>query len=74
MNQSKQNDLHLIAYIDDYNNVEGMKLLKNFRKFNTKNTDKFFHFKYWIVEDKELAKRLKIDTEPKQLGDVYLIR
>lgn len=55
MNQSLENDFHLVTYIDDYKNAEGMKKLKNFRKFHTKNTDKFFHFKYWIVEDKELA-------------------
>jgi hypothetical protein len=51
-----------------------MKLLKNFRKFHTKNTDKFFHFKYWITEDKELAEKLKINTHPERIGDVYLIR
>ncbi len=55
MNQSLENDLHIVTYIDDYRNAEAMKKLKNFRKFHTKNTDKYFHFKYWIVEDKELA-------------------
>ena len=51
-----------------------MKDLKNFRKFNTKNTDKFFHFKYWFVEDAELAKQLGIDTAESNAGDVYLVR
>jgi hypothetical protein len=51
-----------------------MKKLKNFRKFNTKNTDKCFHMKFWIIEDKELAERLKINTDPETIGDVYLVR
>ena len=74
MNQSLENDFHLVTYIDDYKNAEGMKKLKNFRKFHTKNTDKFFHFKYWIVEDKELAQRLKIGIEETNIGDIQLIR
>ncbi len=56
MNQSLENDLHVVAYIDDITNEESLKKLKNFRKFNTKNTDKFFHFKFWVVSDKDLAK------------------
>jgi len=55
MNSSTENDFHVVAYIDDYRNDESMKKMKNFRKFHTKNTDKFFHFKYWLTEDKELA-------------------
>lgn len=55
MNSSSGNDFHVIAYIDDYKNKESMKKIKNFRKFHTKNTDKFFHFKFWLTEDKDLA-------------------
>jgi len=51
-----------------------MKKLKNFRKFNTKNTDRFFHVKYWFVGDKELAEQLKIDTSESAIGDIYLVR
>ena len=64
----------MITYIDDYRNAESMKKLKNFRKFHTKNTDKFFHFKFWIVEDKDLATKLKINTDPESIGDVYMVR
>ncbi|CDW86371.1 UNKNOWN [Stylonychia lemnae] len=74
MNSSTGNDFHIIAYIDDYNNVEGMKKLKNYRKFHTKNTDKFFHFKFWLTENKELAQKLKIDTNPEAIGQIYLVR
>lgn len=69
-----ENDLHFVSYIDDYNNAESMRKIKNFRKFHTKNTDKFFHLKYWIVDDKSIAEKLKIDTNPENIGDVYLIR
>mmetsp|Transcript_14789 Transcript_14789/g.10694 ORF Transcript_14789/g.10694 Transcript_14789/m.10694 type:complete len:94 (-) Transcript_14789:1041-1322(-) len=72
MNQSGENDVHLISFIDDYHNKEAMNKLKNFRKFNTKNTDKCFHLKYWITEDRELAEKLKIPTD--KVGDVYMLR
>lgn len=64
----------MVVYIDDFNNAESVKKIKNFRKFNTKNTDKYFHMKFWIVEDKELARQLKISTEPEDIGDLYLVR
>ena len=51
-----------------------MKNLKNFRKFNTKNTDKFFHYKFWLVEDPKVAESLKIDTSDESAGDIYLVR
>ena len=47
--------IHLLA--------ASIKKLKNYRKFHTKNTDKFFHFKYWVCENKDLAKKMNIDTE-----------
>ena len=64
MNQSGDNDMHFVAFIDDYHNEGSIKKLKNFRKFHTKNTDKYFHLKYWIIENKELAEKLKINTDP----------
>ncbi len=51
-----------------------MKKLKNFRKFHTKNTDKFFHFKFWLLEDPALAEKLKVSTNVEDIGDVYLLR
>lgn len=53
MNQCGENDIHLAVYVpklDDLTNEERSKLLKkykSFRKFNTKNTDKYFHIKMW---------------------------
>lgn len=74
MNQSGENDIHLVTYVDDFNNAESIKKLKNFRKFHTKNTDKFFHIKYWVVDNKDLAEKLKIECDPSRIGDVYLLR
>ena len=74
MNQSGDNDFHVIAFVPEHLREQGLKNLKNFRKFNTKNTDRFFHFKYWMVEDKALAQQLGMATEDVNSGDVYLLR
>jgi hypothetical protein len=66
--------MHIVVYIDDFHNNDAIKKLKNFRKYNTKNTDKYFHLKYWVVEDKDLAENLKISTNPENISDVYLLR
>lgn len=61
----------MVSYGENcFKDKEAHKLHKALRKFSTKNTDKFFHFKYWIVEDLELAKKLGIEKP----GDVYCIR
>ena len=72
INQSGDNDLHIITYCDDLKDQKSLDALKDFRKFNTKNQNNIFHYKFWMVEDKELADKLKIDTE--RQGDVYLVR
>lgn len=64
----------MVAYIDDFKNEESLRKLKNFRKFHTKNTDKFFHLKYWIIDNKELAEKLHIDTSEESIGNTYLVR
>jgi hypothetical protein len=64
----------VIAYVPEHLREQTMRNLKNFRKFNTKNTDRFFHFKFWMVEDPKLASELKIDTADSGAGDVYLVR
>lgn len=51
MNQSGDNDFHVIAFVPEKKRDETFKNLKNFRKFNTKNTDRFFHYKFWTLED-----------------------
>jgi hypothetical protein len=56
MNESGENDIHIVSYYPgSFSDPEALKRLKTFRKFNTKNTDKFFHFKYWAIEDEKLA-------------------
>ena len=74
MNQSGDNDFHVVAFVPKHMREETLKNLKNFRKFNTKNTDRFFHYKFWLVEDPELAKQMKIETEDTAAGDIYLLR
>ena len=72
INQSGDNDLHIITYCEDLKDQKAIDALKDFRKFNTKNQNNIFHYKFWMLEDKELANKLKIDTE--RQGDVYLVR
>lgn len=74
MNQSGDNDFHVVAYVPAHLREETLKKHKNFRKFNTKNTDKFFHLKFWLVEDPKLAKTMQIDTSDSAAGDVYIVR
>lgn len=74
MNQSGDNDFHVVAYVPAHLREQTLRNLKNFRKFNTKNTDRFFHFKFWLLEDADLAKSLHIDTTEAAAGDVYLVR
>lgn len=74
MNQSGDNDFHVVAYIPTHLREETIKKLKNFRKFNTKNTDKFFHFKFWTLENEELAKQMNISTDDSAAGDIYIVR
>lgn len=73
MNESGENDIHIVSYYPgSFSDPEALKRLKTFRKFNTKNTDKFFHFKYWAIEDEKLAQQIGINT--KEPGDIYLLR
>ena len=74
MNQSGDNDFHVVAFVPQHLREETLRNLKNFRKFNTKNTDRFFHFKFWLVEDPDLAKQLNISTDDSNAGDIYIIR
>lgn len=64
----------MIAYVPEHLREQTMRNLKNFRKFNTKNTDRFFHFKFWFLDDQNLAKTLKIETSDSAAGDVYIVR
>jgi len=73
--QSPESTLHFVVYDKDAfktKDTEAMRRLKNFRKFNTKNTDKQFHLKFWMCDDEKLAKGLGIDTS--KSGDIYLLR
>ena len=72
MNQCGENDCHLVTNMPNARDPEALKELKTFRKFSVKNTDKFFHFKYWVCDSEEIARKLKINTS--RPGDVYLVR
>ena len=68
------NDLHIVAYAPDLASKADADALKNFRKLNIENTAQktVFNYRYWLVSDKEVAAKLKIDTT--KPGEVYLIR
>lgn len=73
MNQCGENDVHLVSYVPNaFTDHDAQKKLKYFRMFARKNTDKFFHFKYWVIEDEKLAKELGINTSGH--GDIYCLR
>jgi len=56
MNESGENDLHIVSYVPGcFTEPEALKQLKTFRKYSLKNTDKFFHFKYWALQDPAIA-------------------
>lgn len=73
MNQCGENDIHVISYVPKcFEDIQAHKKLKQLRKFTVKNTDKFFHLKYWIVEDEALARSIRINTQ--KPGDIYVLR
>lgn len=66
-----ENDIHLITYKQNgFKGKEALNSMKAYRKFQVKNTDKFFRLKFWTVEDPELAKKLCLHSE----GDIYMLR
>ena len=38
------------------------------------NSNDLFHYKYWMIDNPEVAKALNISTLPEHIGDVYMIR
>lgn len=73
LSESGENDFHIVVFAENAaTDEEARKKLKTFRKFHTMNTDKNFHFKFWICENKEVAQKLNIDTS--KSGDVYMLR
>lgn len=68
------NDVHFITFVPqtmEFNDAN--KAFKNFRRFNTKNTDHFLNIKYWHLQDHELAQSLGIDING-PIGDVYMVK
>jgi hypothetical protein len=56
LSESGENDFHIVVFAENAaTDEEARKKLKTFRKFHTMNTDKNFHFKFWICENKEVA-------------------
>lgn len=74
MNQSGDNDFHVVAYVPPTKKAETIKNLKNFRKFHTKNTDRFFHYHFWVCDSVDLATQMGIDTREEAAGNVYMVR
>ena len=67
-----ENDNHFILYWNELNKHNNRKI-KNFRRFQTKNTDSFLKIRFWIVKSEELAKRLGIDTTG-EIGDMHFLK
>lgn len=80
MNQCGENDIHLAVYMpslegkSDEEKSQIFKQYKAYRKYNTKNTDKYFHIKMWQVSEEKLAEELGISTKPEDAGDIYMLR
>lgn len=73
MRSTGNNDIHLVSYAPGcFTDPEAHNKQKPFRKWAVINTDKNFHYKYWIVEDKAMAEQLKINTEKPY--DIYVLR
>lgn len=71
INQSGDNDIHIVMFGENsFTDKQAHKQQKVLRKFAVKNTDTNLHYKYWVLEDAQLAKRLGID----KAGDLYVIR
>ena len=62
LNQCGEGDIHVVTFIDNWDDEESIKMLKNFRRFSNKNSDKAFHMKYWQVQDKVIAQKLGLKT------------
>ena len=58
------NDLHIVTYVPDLYAKEYADALKIYRKLNIENTAQktVFNYRYWLVDDKEIAAKLQIDT------------
>ena len=73
MRSTGNNDVHLVSYAPEcFTDSEAHNKQKPFRKWAVINTDKNFHYKYWILEDKAMAEQLKINTE--RPYDIYVLR
>lgn len=73
MRSTGNNDIHLISYAPEcFTDPVAHNLQKPFRKWSVINTDKNFHYKYWIIQDKQMAEQLKINTESPY--DIYVLR
>jgi hypothetical protein len=59
---------------DDTEKKDLLKKYKGFRKYNTKNTDKYFHTKLWTVTDPALAEQLGISMAEETHGDIWMVR
>ena len=67
-----ENDNHFIMFWKDFSK-ENKRKLKNFRRFQTKNTDAFLKIRFWYIKNEELAKRLGINTDG-EIGDMYFLK
>ena len=72
--QSNLNDLHMVVYVSNLKDKDQLTKTKTFRQMSQTNSNDLFHYKYWMIDNPELAKELGISTNLEDIGDVYLVR
>lgn len=71
--QSGDNDIHVVAYCGNLAEQSEQDKLKKFRQFHNNSEHLAGHYKFWLLEDPEIAKVLGIPTE-RPTGDIYVVR
>ena len=51
-----------------------MDKLKKFRQYHNNSEHMAGNYKFWLLEDSEIAKRLGIETQEGATGDIYIVR
>jgi hypothetical protein len=59
------NNVHLVSYLKDPNDIKSHNKFKMLRKLNTRFSSEQYQSFCWIITDKELAEHLGISTSKK---------
>lgn len=64
----------MVSYCDDPTQQSQQDKLKKFRQFHNNSEHMAGNYKFWYIEDKNVAKTLGIDTSKGTTGDIYTVR